>query len=762
MAITDKDQIALVNEDGIPKELKLRRQWVLWRAIFNNETSKFDKLPFQTDGSPASSTDLATWNDFETVLQVYNEGDSIGNQYDGIGFVLSSLDPYLVVDIDDIEDVENLDELASEIIEMSFAELSPSKKGMHIWFKSKFNKERHKNKDAKTGYEVYEKSRYMTVTGESINDLPITNGSPQLDTFLDKVLKREKPINPQINNGQTGKAALPEGEIIKRILASKQSEKFTKCMFGGWEEDFNNDQSAADMSFANMLAFWCNKDFAVMESIFRKSSLIRDKFDRQQNNVTYGIELLSKAIAECGDTFTLEEKNSKQFEWFFKNTNGTTSFLHHVLGKTVLKDFHVKRYPNAHGSLYFYNKNKGVYEEDSTGRVVKGIIRKYDETLKSTQINEVFKYIEETCPIVREIDSNYVAVGNGLINFQDKRLEQYNPKIFVTQKFPTDYIPTAYDSFVNATLKKVTENYQPSIENLIEMFSAVLYPDILISKMWYLYGKSAANGKSSVLNMVQQTFNKDGGNIASISPHKLSTNNFASAAMYGKAASITDDNPDFVIQDSGELKTIITGGFTSIEKKGRDPISVRMTTTLIVASNHLPSFTENGRAISRRLHIIEFNHNFSKDKECLSDVETQRLISSQSAREYVMRLAVEKLFTMLDNPNAEKLTPNPKCEAILNTFEEQNDIWADYFSEYKEDYFNEHEGVRVIREYSEWCRDNMITPLSNQKFKDLVSTRLDMEWKDKQCVIHGEKKTRKGFKSKNARKSASGFKFVDP
>lgn len=118
-----------------------------------------------------------------------------------------------------------------------------------------------------------------------------------------------------------------------------------------------------------------------------------------------------------------------------------------------------------------------------------------------------------------------------MLNFRDKRLEQYNPKIFVTQKFPTNYVPTAYDSFVNESLKKVTENYQASIENLIEMVSAVLYPDILISKMWYLYGKSPANGKSSILNLVQQSFNKDGGNIASISPHKLSTNNFASVAM---------------------------------------------------------------------------------------------------------------------------------------------------------------------------------------------------------------------------------------
>lgn len=761
MAIYDKDQITLVNEDGIPEELKSRRQWVLWRAIYNNETSKFDKLPFQIDGSPASSTDLATWNDFETILQIYNEGDSKGNQYDGIGFVLSSLDPYLVVDIDDIEDVDNLDELASEITSMSFAELSPSKKGVHVWFKAKHKKERHKNKDAKTGYEVYETSRYMTVTGESVNNLPINNGNLQLDTFLDKVLKRENHINPQINNGQTGKAALPEGEIIKCALAGKNSERFMKFMFGGWEQSYSS-QSEADMAFANDLAFWCNRDFQMCDSIFRKSSLMREKFDRQQNGVTYGIELLTKAIEECEKTFTLEEKPRKQFDWFMKNANGTTSFLHHVLGKTVLAQYHIKRFPDAHGDLYFFHPKKGVYEIDASGRLVKGIIRGYDETLKASQINEVYRFIEEMCPVEKEINTNYVAVRNGLINFTSKQLEPFNPNVFVTQKFPTNYIPNAYDSFVDNTLKKVTEGFEPSIENLKEMFACVLYPKILVPKMFYLYGKSAANGKSSVLNMIQQTFNKDGGNISSVSPHKLATNNFASASMYGKACNITDDNPDFVIQDSGELKSIISGGYIQIERKGRDPFSVRMATTLIVASNHLPGFDEHGNAISRRLWIIEFNHNFSKDKECLSDLETQERISSQSAREYVMKLAVEKLFEMLDNPNANKLTENEKCESILGTFEKQNDVWADYFSEYDIDYFNEYSGERVIQDYQEWCRSNMVPPLGLRKYKDLVMTRLDLDWKDKQCVINGEKKTRKGFKSKSARKSASGFKLADP
>ena len=264
--------------------------------------------------------------------------------------------------------------------------------------------------------------------------------------------------------------------------------------------------------------------------------------------------------------------------------------------------------------------------------------------------------------------------------------------------------------------------------------------------------------------MIYQTFDSEGGNISAISPHKLSTNNFSSAAIYGKLSNIVDDNPDFQIEDSGDLKTIITGGLVQAEKKGKDSMTVRITATMIVASNHLPRFAEQGNAINRRLWILQFNHNFSKDKDCLSDLETQKIISSQSAKEYVLKLAVDKLFEMLNNPSPDKLTPNEKCQEILEKFVEQNDPWLDYFAEFDVNYFEENTGESVIKDYQNWCRDNMQTPLTNSKFKELVSTRLNMEWKDKRVTINNVSKVKKGFKLKTQQESQQKetfFKLVN-
>ncbi|HJE19788.1 MAG TPA: hypothetical protein K8V35_05500, partial [Aliicoccus persicus] len=57
----------------------------------------------------------------------------------------------------------------------------------------------------------------------------------------------------------------------------------------------------ADMAFANILAFWCARDFAQMDSIFRRSSLMREKWDEKRGKTTYGEATLYKAINETAD-----------------------------------------------------------------------------------------------------------------------------------------------------------------------------------------------------------------------------------------------------------------------------------------------------------------------------------------------------------------------------------------------------------------------------------------------------------------------------
>ena len=101
-----------------------------------------------------------------------------------------------------------------------------------------------------------------------------------------------------------------------------------------YKEIRNNDEiatyiSQADMSLASYLAFWCSGDIEQMDRLFRKSGLMRDKWDRAQSGSTYGEITLNRAVTNasafykpinitCESTIDLTElhpENNDRYRW---------------------------------------------------------------------------------------------------------------------------------------------------------------------------------------------------------------------------------------------------------------------------------------------------------------------------------------------------------------------------------------------------------------------------------------------------------------
>jgi putative DNA primase/helicase len=158
-----KPRIRNANAEGVPRELKRRPQWVVWKLELRGE--KRTKVPY-TPGTNAraSSTDLMTWRTFPEALAAFEEGAD----YDGIGFVFSSADPYVGVDLDNCRDPESgeLEPWAQKIIsrfEGAYVEASPSGRGVHIICKGVLEE------CLKTGsVELYGEKRFFTITGAAL------------------------------------------------------------------------------------------------------------------------------------------------------------------------------------------------------------------------------------------------------------------------------------------------------------------------------------------------------------------------------------------------------------------------------------------------------------------------------------------------------------------------------------------------------------------------------------------------------------------
>ncbi|MGI8485992.1 MAG: hypothetical protein ACR2OU_17240 [Thermomicrobiales bacterium] len=161
----EKPKVLKVDSKGIPAELKSLDQWVSWRLETVGE-GKWTKVLYIPGGlRRASSTNPNSWRSLSMALNDIAPGKK---GRDGIGFVLTLDSRYVVIDLDHVIEHDRIDAPAQEIIDRfgSYAELSPSGTGVHIWCTGVLPD--GKKGGRKGNVEMYSAGRFMTVTGRPI------------------------------------------------------------------------------------------------------------------------------------------------------------------------------------------------------------------------------------------------------------------------------------------------------------------------------------------------------------------------------------------------------------------------------------------------------------------------------------------------------------------------------------------------------------------------------------------------------------------
>lgn len=301
--------------ENIPAELKSARRWVCWK--FEQRGGKMTKVPYTPTGGRAKSNDPATWAAFDECRAAHEGGgfDGIGFQLDGSGIV--------GVDIDHARDAAgNWNTAAADITERlaSYAEISPSGEGVHIFIKAV--KPGSKSKNAAAGVEMYDTKRFFTVTGnlyrEGLN--AVQERQEALNGVYFKYL--EPPQNVTATTGQEKHAAadfapLDDAAIIELLESGKaggQKSGRGAELAAYWRGNYllyTDDLSAADLSLCNALAFWTQKDTAQMDRLFRQSGLYlldgrAEKWNTKHNSAgqTYGEMTIAAAVAACNVVYS--------------------------------------------------------------------------------------------------------------------------------------------------------------------------------------------------------------------------------------------------------------------------------------------------------------------------------------------------------------------------------------------------------------------------------------------------------------------------
>jgi putative DNA primase/helicase len=154
--------------ENIPEKLTERPQWVLWH--YEERDGKLTKVPYTPAGWRASATDLLDWTPCAEALAAYQRG-----HYDGIGFVFSSADPFVGIDLDKCRNPETgeISEWAQKIIsrvQEGYVEVSPSGRGVHVIVEGTvrsggMRKKVRVNEEVVGEIEMYSRERFFTITG---------------------------------------------------------------------------------------------------------------------------------------------------------------------------------------------------------------------------------------------------------------------------------------------------------------------------------------------------------------------------------------------------------------------------------------------------------------------------------------------------------------------------------------------------------------------------------------------------------------------
>jgi putative DNA primase/helicase len=281
-----------------PACLRARAQWVCWKYVQRGD--KWTKSPVNPHtGEIDDANSAATWGTFDEAIATLRRSRDLA----GIGFVFTADDPYCGIDLDDCIDPSTGEPKpwGQQIIDSlsSYCEISPSGTGVKIFIEGIKPGERCRHAYHDGEVEIYDRGRFFAVTGQKLPESASTVVARQaeLETVYEQV------FGPAHDDGGSGAdqldlappAALEDDQILDIASRSRSGAKFQELWSGTWQPSFKS-HSEADSSLMFMLAFY-SKDPGQLERLFRRSGLMRDKWDEKHGARTYGQITIDKALA---------------------------------------------------------------------------------------------------------------------------------------------------------------------------------------------------------------------------------------------------------------------------------------------------------------------------------------------------------------------------------------------------------------------------------------------------------------------------------
>lgn len=728
----------------VPQELKEVKHWCFFKLVPDEKRGKMKKVPFDPHtGGYGASNNEETWSDFNTAVAA-NERFN-GN---GIGFYFK--EPYIGIDLDDIageiERYKNGDFETNMIFEFietfkSYSEISISGTGLHIIAKGKIPGNRRR----KDNVEVYSSGRFFTVSGNKIGRYDDVNSVSDLN--MERIYKKyleTKVIQFNRDGVNFSTIDLSESEIIASILRSRSRDKFLSFMNGGWEKDTSySSQSEADLAFANMLAFWCGRDFSKMDSLFRQSSLMREKWDEKRGGATYGEATLNRAIHDTMEIYTPKREPLKYDLAFLENkkktnehpprswddTGNANRFMDHF-GDLVRYSFIDKKWYFYNGSFWevdFRGNVRNLIDlmvEDMAKEPIKAFgglsqedaEKEFRKHIKRSRSNSGKKAIQDELkhrvPVMPdEFDKERMLLNtkNGYLDLTSGILNEHDMNMMFSRETNAEFTDKTDAPEWYQFLHEIFDGDRELINYIQKAVGYSLTSSTKEQVMFILHG-GGRNGKSLFLETISDLMGTYANSMQATSIMiKQNTGINTDIARLKGARLVTSSEPNEGFRfDEGLIKQLTGGDKVTARKLYGEEFEFNPEFKLWLATNHKPIIRGTDDGIWRRMIVIPFNVQIPEHK-----VDKDLKYKLQREASGILNWAVDGCLKWqregLETPNSIKHS--------VEVYRNEMDVIEAFIEDCLiKDKSRTLPASQVYKLYKQWANDNSQYLMSNTKF----------------------------------------------
>jgi putative DNA primase/helicase len=684
----------------VPEELRTKDQFVAWQE--EDRDGDITKVPYSVYGGRASTTNPDTWASFKAAIEYAEE-----NSMNGIGFVFSEDDLIAGVDLDKCRNAETgeIAPWARKIVAAldSYTEVSPSGTGLHIFVKATLPGKNNR----KGPVEMYESRRYFTLTGAHLDGTPaeIQERQEVLERLYQHVFKGEQATG-EVNGHKARPMDVGDEELLDLAMQAKNGLKFSRLWRGNTSE-YGGDESRADLALCSLLAFWTDGDTERMDRLFRRSGLMRDKWNRHD----YRERTFRKVLEGKTEFYQPVEAASIKVNGSGPKTSGKPSPPTH----DELRDRWIDGNPNhAYGLSEWRRYQEGIWPVVSE-TAIKAEISNVLEEAKPEGVKPTANILASVTELTRvkvfvpderwDADPDMLVCKNGALRISTGELEKHRPGHYATSAVPYEYRPgiktLAWDYFLRNTVPVAAAFLQ-------EFAGYALTTNMSHELAVWLYGPPGS-GKSTFLAGLQAMLGHRAGILGLAD---LEKSRFTLADLPGKTLVVASEQPSAYLASTNTLNAIISGEPIQVERKYRDPFTVIPRAKVCWAMNELPRVADANSGLFRRVKVVGFPE-LPEDRR---DPELKQLIEGEGAG--ILNWALEGLHRLNQRGHFE--IPAGVLDATKQ-FRENNDVPALFIEDRcirGMDF--EMPAARLYREYKYWCEENGHRPQS--------STRVAADW----------------------------------